>query len=68
MPTNEKDNRYVTCEHVLHAVQKHVPSWNIFQISMVCRSEKCAFLKHVSDCHPENFVISWAENDISFES
>ena len=26
--------------HVLCAVLKHVPSWNMFQIGMVCRSEK----------------------------
>ena len=28
--------------HVLRAVLKHVPSWNMFQIGIVCRSEKCA--------------------------
>ena len=35
-----------------------VPIWNMFQIVMVCQSEKCAFLKHVSDWHKVNFVIS----------
>ena len=40
-------------DNVLRAVLKHVPSRNMFQIGMVYRSEKCAFLKHVLD-----FVIS----------
>ena len=35
------------------------PSCNMFQIGMVWwhHSEKCAFLKHVSDWHCANFVI-----------
>ena len=44
--------------HVLRAVLKHVPPRNMFQIGMVCRSKKCAFLKHVSVWHRANFVIS----------
>ena len=51
---------------VLRAVLKHAPSWNIFQIAMVCRFEKCAFLKHVSDWHRANFVISRADDNMSF--
>ena len=31
--------------HVLHAVLKYVPSWNMFLIGIVCRSEKCTILK-----------------------
>ena len=30
----------------------------MFQIDMVCRSETCGFLKHVSDWHCANFAIS----------
>ena len=52
--------------YVLRAALKHVPSWNIFQIGLVCRSEKCAFLKHVSDWHHANFVISRADDNMSF--
>ena len=37
----------------------------MFQIGMVCR-EKCAFLKHVSDWHRANFVISRANDNMSF--
>ena len=33
---------------------------------MVCRFEKCAFLKHVSDWHRANFVISRADDNMSF--
>ena len=51
---------------VLRAVLKHVPSWNMFQIGMACRFEKCAFLKHVSDWHRANFVISRADDNMSF--
>ena len=41
--------------HVLRAVQKHVPCWNMFQIGMVvCRSEKCAFLIHIPDWYCTN--------------
>ena len=58
------------CRHIylrmLRAVLKHVPSCNMFQIGMVCRSEKCVFLKHVSDWHPANFVISRADDNMSF--
>ena len=43
---------------VLRAVLKHVPSCNMAQISIACRYEKCAILKHVSDWHCANFVIS----------
>ena len=39
------------------AVLKRVPSWNMFQIGMVWYSEKCALLKHVSDCYCANFII-----------
>ena len=38
----------------------------MFQIGMVCRFEKCAFLKHVSDWHRANFVISRADDNMSF--
>ena len=31
--------------YVLRAVLKHVPSWNMFQIVMVCRFEKCALIE-----------------------
>ena len=51
---------------MLRAVLKHVPSWNMFQIGMVCRFEKCAFLKDVSDWHRANFVISRADDNMSF--
>ena len=44
---------------MLRAVLKDVPSWwSMFQIGMVCPSKKRAFLKHVSNWHCENFVIS----------
>ena len=36
---------------VLPPPRKHVPSRNMFQIGMMCRSEKCAFLIHTSDWH-----------------
>ena len=44
--------------YVLRAVLKQGPSWNMFHIGMVCRLEKFAFLKHVSDWHRASFVIS----------
>ena len=47
-----------TSTHLLCVVLEHVPSLNMFQIGMVCCSEKCAFLKHVLDWHCANFVIS----------
>ena len=37
----------------------------MFQIGMVCRFEKCAFLKHVSDWHRANFVVSRADDNMS---
>ena len=51
---------------VMRAILKHVPSWNMFWIGMVCCSEKCAFLKHVSDWHRADFVISRADDNMSF--
>ena len=45
-------------KHALRAVLKHVPSWNMFHISVLCHSVKCAFLKCVSDWHCANFVKS----------
>ena len=52
--------------HVLSAVLKHVPFGNIFQISMVCSSEKSTFLETVFDWHCANFVVSKAGNNMSF--
>ena len=44
---------------VLRTILKHVPPfWNMFQIGIVCHSEKCAILKHASDWHWANFIIS----------
>ena len=39
---------------MLGAVVKHAPFWNMFQIGIVCRSEKCGTLKKVSDWHCAN--------------
>ena len=36
---------------------KHVPFWNMFHFGIVCRSEKCTILKHISDWQCANFVI-----------
>ena len=57
-----------TERHVLRAVLKHVPFWNIFQIGMVCLSEKYAFLKNVSDWHRANFVISRVDSKMSIKT
>ena len=46
--------KYVT--NVLRSVLKHVPSWILFQIGIVCHSKKCAFLKYIPDWHRANFV------------
>ena len=42
----------------MYVCMKHVPFWNMFQFGIVCRSEKCAILKHTSDWHYAKFVIS----------
>ena len=52
--------------YVLHAVLKYVPSWNMFQIGMVCHSEKCAFLIQISDWRHANCVVSRADNNTFF--
>ena len=51
--------------YMLHAILKHVPSWNLFQIGMACYSKKCAVLIHISDWHcSTNVDISRADNKI----
>ena len=56
--------QYISSAHMC-AVLKHVPSWNMLWIGIVCHSEKCAILKHASDWQCENFVIikarSWSK-------
>ena len=62
---NSKEKNITLYLYVLRAVLKHVPSWNMFQIGMVRRFEKCAFLKYVLDWPSTNFVISRADDNMS---
>ena len=40
-----------------------MPSWNIFEIGILCRFKTCVILKHASAWRYTNFAISKADNN-----